>query len=129
MLADGEPIHVQRVMQEAVDAGFSAHSIERAAKDLGIVKRKVGRPGQQGQQWTWALPPEGGHEVPKAATPGGWRSSGKVPPIDAGEPPKGPVGLAEGHHDAPKATSPEGWCSSGEVAFFEAGEPPDERAR
>ena len=86
MLAGGESVSVQRVMQEAVDAGFSRHSIERAAKDLGIVKRKVGRPGQQGQQWTWALPPEGGHEAPKAATPGEWRSSGEVARFEVGEP-------------------------------------------
>jgi hypothetical protein len=86
MLADGEPIHVQRVKQEAVDAGFSARSIERAAKDLGIVKRKVGRPGEADQQWTWELPAEDDHEAPKAASPGGWRSSGEVASFEAVEP-------------------------------------------
>jgi hypothetical protein len=81
MLAGDKRMPAQQVRREAEDAGLSWRSIQRAAVDLGIVRRKVGRPGQEHQQWTWELPPEDGQEAPKVATPEGWHSSGELAPF------------------------------------------------
>jgi hypothetical protein len=80
------PVPAEQVRREAEDARLSWRSIQRAADDLGIVKRKLGRPGQEHQQWTWELSPEDGHEAPKVATLEGWHFSGELAPFANDQP-------------------------------------------
>jgi AAA domain len=75
LLADGVQVAVAELQREAKGAGFSWRSVQRAASDLGIVKRKVGQPGDEGQHWVWSLPAEDDHGVPQMTTPEDRRSS------------------------------------------------------
>lgn len=52
LLADG-PLSVRNVRADAVGAGYSWRTIERAKKDAGIEARKLGLK----DGWVWALPP------------------------------------------------------------------------
>lgn len=49
----------KKVRSQARDAGVADRTMDRAKATLGIVSRKVGRPGEPGQGWEWLLP---GHE-------------------------------------------------------------------
>ena len=52
LLADG-PLPVRGIKADAVGAGYSWRTIERAKKDAGIEARKLGLK----DGWVWALPP------------------------------------------------------------------------
>jgi phage terminase large subunit-like protein len=55
VLAEGEA-PVAEVAVAAQVQGISAATLRRASKRLGIERRHVGRPGEEGQGWVWALP-------------------------------------------------------------------------
>jgi putative DNA primase/helicase len=58
VLADG-PVGAKAVLSDAAGAGFSRDQVQRAARRLGVDRRKVGMSGG----WVWALPSaEGGAE-------------------------------------------------------------------
>jgi hypothetical protein len=63
-LGSGER-RVSELKKEALDGGHTWTTIERAAKQLDVQKRKHGK-GQQGY-WTWALPDINGDEMPSLA--------------------------------------------------------------
>ncbi len=71
------PVAAKEVQLEAREAGVSDATLRRAADALGVVRRKVGRPGESGQRWEWTLS-EDAQEHPKALTPGDWTSSANV---------------------------------------------------
>jgi hypothetical protein len=48
------------VAGEALAAGISGATLRRAARQLGVVKHKLGKPGEEGAHWTWELPKEQG---------------------------------------------------------------------
>lgn len=51
VLADG-PVNVFDIKRQATDAGLSWRTVERAAKDIGIITRKLGF----ADGWAWELP-------------------------------------------------------------------------
>ena len=55
LLAAG-PLPADQVQRQARQAGLGTSLIRRARAALGIRSRKLGRPGQAGQLWVWALP-------------------------------------------------------------------------
>jgi len=58
VLADG-PVRAPTVFKEATGAGYSRDQVQRAARKIGVDRRKAGMSGG----WLWALPrPEGGAE-------------------------------------------------------------------
>jgi replicative DNA helicase len=60
------PTH--EVLQEARRAGIRDMTLRRAKARLKVRARKVGRPGEAGQHWTWELPAgasEGGQSSPR----------------------------------------------------------------
>ena len=73
VLSNG-PVGAREVWAEARSAGIADRTLDRAKAGLGVVARKVGRPGETGQRWEWSLP-EGRQEAPNTATPGGGRTS------------------------------------------------------
>ena len=44
------------VLEMALAAGVAERTLKRARQALGVVATKLGRPGAEGQRWTWALP-------------------------------------------------------------------------
>jgi phage terminase large subunit-like protein len=54
LLGDG-PVSAADVMRLAVSDGFSERTVRRAGDEMGVVKRKIGAPGEAGQTWTWEL--------------------------------------------------------------------------
>jgi putative DNA primase/helicase len=64
-LASG-PGPVKEVEREAKEAGIARSTLRRAQRELRIKPRKLGRPGESGQQWVWALP-EGAQDNREAA--------------------------------------------------------------
>ncbi|MFH1844189.1 MAG: AAA family ATPase, partial [bacterium] len=77
ILADG-PVPAAHVKKEALSAGVSEKTLNRAKHRLGIKPKKVGRPGESSQAWVWALPPEDGQKASKMVNPEGWPSSGRL---------------------------------------------------
>jgi hypothetical protein len=75
-LAKG-PVSAQEARAEARSAGVANRTLDRAKAALRVVARKVGRPGEPGQRWEWALP-EGRQELPKHANLEEWRTSAQV---------------------------------------------------
>lgn len=67
ILADG-PLAAREVQREARAAGISSASLRRAQAVLRIRPQKVGKPGEEGQHWVWALS-EGAHRTPKLLLP------------------------------------------------------------
>jgi hypothetical protein len=55
LLADG-PVHVTEVRAAARQAGIAPRTIDRAKTRLGIIAKKLGRPGESDQRWQWSLP-------------------------------------------------------------------------
>jgi hypothetical protein len=76
ILADG-PVPSKLVQREAREAGIADRTLRRAADALGVMRRKVGKPGEAGQRWEWSLP-EGVQETPKVSNPAGWSTSPDV---------------------------------------------------
>jgi phage terminase large subunit-like protein len=56
LLGDG-PTAAPEVMRLAEAEGISARTLRRAAKELPVLKRKVGAPDEDGQMWVWELAP------------------------------------------------------------------------
>ncbi len=83
ILAEG-PVPVKLVQREAREAGIADRTLRRATEALGVIRRKVGKPGESGQRWEWSLP-EGGQETPKVANPAGWSSSANLGHLRAEE--------------------------------------------
>jgi len=48
-------VEASEVLCLAESQGFAKRTVERAAKELGVVKRKVGGPGEDRQCWVWSL--------------------------------------------------------------------------
>ncbi len=63
----GGPTAASDIRADAEGRGISWRTVERAKSSLGVVARKVGRPGDAGQHWEWRLPGDG-PESPKTAT-------------------------------------------------------------
>lgn len=76
LLSDG-PVPTTDLKDEARGRGIAWRTAERAKASLGVVARKVGRPGETGQRWTWSLP-EDRQDSPKDANTQVWRSSPNV---------------------------------------------------
>ncbi len=55
------PLPTRKVKAESAQAGLSWATVRRAAGSLGIRPRKVGKPGDKEQHWSWRLP-EGARE-------------------------------------------------------------------
>lgn len=64
LLSDGA-VPANEAKQEAEAAGITNATLRRAKDRLGVRSRKVGRPGEAGQQWCWALSARA--EVPEGA--------------------------------------------------------------
>ncbi|AJW45580.1 hypothetical protein TK49_13255 [Ralstonia mannitolilytica] len=80
-LLEGGPMSTKAIKADAMGAGFSWRTIERAKRELGIDARKDGMKGG----WVWVLPAEVRHEgdEPRHSLNGGglrddWRSSGNT---------------------------------------------------
>lgn len=71
VLADG-PLGSKEVFSQARQNGIAKRTLRRAYRDLGGKAKKSG----MGGGWSMGLSPEGGHEIPKAATSHVWPSSG-----------------------------------------------------
>jgi putative DNA primase/helicase len=55
ILADG-PIPADAVQRQAAQAGVGVSLLRRAKEALGVRSLRVGRPGEIGKGWVWALP-------------------------------------------------------------------------
>lgn len=55
-LLDNGPVPANDVKAAAREAALSWATVRRAADGLKVERRKVGRPGEAGQQWVWQLP-------------------------------------------------------------------------
>lgn len=81
VLADG-PVPAKTVLKDGEEAGHSRATIRRAQRSLGVIARKQGRPGDNGQQWVWSLP-EAAHRSRIVSCPEDEHLRQNVSPLDA----------------------------------------------
>ena len=76
-LLTGNPMSVQDVKKNAVDAGLSWRTVRRAQTQLGIEPVHKGRPGDSEQWWEWSLPAPKVANSPQDGQPPGVGHLGK----------------------------------------------------
>lgn len=83
------PMPAKAILQEAADAGFSRDQVQRAARQLGVTRSKLGMTGG----WVWALP--AGKRGTEGSEGGTQQRLPSSPSSPSSEPSSGPHGDEE----------------------------------